>query len=95
MFVILLRFSENKTRASEFMDGHSQWLRQGFEHGVFLLAGSLQPDAGGSMIAHNTGLSELEERLSRDPFVVERVVEAEILEIDPKRADERLSFLLS
>ena len=95
MFVVLLKFSENRSRASEFMDGHGQWLRQGFEDGVFLLAGSLQPDAGGSVIAHNTDLAELEERVGRDPFVVERVVEAEILEIEPKRTDERLSFLLS
>ena len=28
------------------------------------------------------------------PFVVENVVEAEILEIEPKKADERLSFLV-
>ncbi len=95
MFVILLRFSENRSRASEFMDGHGQWLRQGFEDGVFLLAGSLQPNAGGSIIAHNTELSELEERVGRDPFVAEGVVTAEILEIEPKRADERLSFLVS
>jgi hypothetical protein len=29
-----------------------------------------------------------------DPFVVEDVVSAEILELAPSRADERLAFLL-
>jgi len=95
MFVILLRFSENKSKAGEFMDGHNQWIKQGFEDGVFLLVGSLQPNLGGSIIAHNTSLSELQERINTDPFVAENVVSAEVLEIDPKKADERLSFLVS
>jgi hypothetical protein len=42
-----------------------------------------------------TSLSELEARVDSDPFVAENVVSAEILEIEPKKADERLSFLLS
>jgi len=94
MFVILLKFSENKNKAAEFMDGHNQWIKQGFEDGVFLLVGSLQPNLGGSVIAHNTSLPELEEMVNNDPFVSENVVNAEILEIDPKKADERLSFLV-
>ena len=43
MFIVLLRFSQNKAQAAAFMDGHNEWLRQGFADGVFLLAGSLQP----------------------------------------------------
>ena len=94
MFVILLKFSENKSEAGGHMDGHNQWIKQGFEDGVFLLVGSLQPNLGGSVIAHNTSLPELQERVDSDPFVAENVVSAEILEIAPKKADERLSFLV-
>jgi len=94
MFIILLRFSENKGQAANYMDGHNDWIKRGFEDGVFLLVGSLQPNLGGSIIAHNTSLSELHERVNKDPFVAENVVMAEILEIAPKRADDRLSFLL-
>lgn len=95
MFVILLRFSKNKDKTGEHMDGHNQWIKQGFEDGVFLLVGSLQPSLGGSVIAHNTSLPELQKRVNNDPFVTNNVVNAEILEIDPKKADERLSFLVS
>ena len=77
------------------MEGHNEWIKQGFEDGVFLLVGSLQPNLGGSVIAHNTALTELQERVNSDPFVAENAVSAEILEIDPKKADERLSFLTS
>ena len=95
MFVVLLRFSENKSKAGEFMEGHNKWIKQGFDDGVFLLVGSLVPGLGGSVITHNTSLSELQERVNKDPFVTENVVSAEILEIDPKKADERLSFLVT
>ncbi len=94
MFIVLLKFSENKSSASQFMEGHNEWIKQGFEDGVFLLVGSLQPDLGGSVIAHNTSLPELQERVKTDPFVAENIVAAEILEITPAKADKRLDFLI-
>ncbi len=95
MFIILLKFSENKSSAGQFMEGHNGWIKKGFEDGVFLLVGSLQPNLGGSVIAHNTSLPELQERVNIDPFVVENIVKSEILEITPAKADKRLDFLVS
>ena len=71
-----------------------EWIQRGFDDGVFLLVGSLQPNLGGGIMAHNTSLSDLQSRVNGDPFVVENVVSAEILEITPAKADERLSFML-
>lgn len=94
MFVVLLKFSDNKGKAGQFMDGHKEWLKRGFDDGVFLLAGSLQPGLGGGVLAHNTTLADIEARVNGDPFVAEGVVSAEILEIAPSKADARLDFLL-
>jgi len=94
MFVVLLRFAGDKGRAGEFMQGHRDWIARGFDDGVFLLVGSLQPALGGGIVAHNTSLAELERRVADDPFVVENIVRAEIFEIEPARADARLAFLL-
>jgi uncharacterized protein YciI len=94
MFVILLRFSENKGAADRHMNGHQEWIRRGLDDGVFLLTGSIQPGLGGAVLAHNTSLAELEKRVNDDPFVAENIVSAEIIEITPGMADERLGFLL-
>jgi uncharacterized protein YciI len=94
MFIVLLKFSDNKGQAGQFMDGHNEWIKRGFDDGVFLLVGSLQPNLGGGVIAHNTTLSELQSRVNDDPFVAENVVSAEIIEISPSKADARLNFLL-
>ena len=93
MFMVLLKFSENKAQASQFMEAHNAWIKQGFDDGVFLLVGSLQPSAGGTVMAYNTSRADLQNRVNADPFVAENVVTAEILEIAPAKTDERLSFL--
>jgi len=94
MFIVVLKFSDNKQQASQFMEGHKNWIKCGFDDGVFLLAGSLQPNLGGAIVAHNTSLSDLQSRVNDDPFVSENIVSAQVLEITPSKADERLNFLL-
>lgn len=93
MFVVLLRFAANRTSAPRLMDGHNAWLRKGFDEGVFLLAGSIEPKAGGAILATAATRAEVEARVSEDPFVAEGVVAAEIIEIAPGRTDQRLAFL--
>ena len=95
MFVVLLKFAAGKARAGEFMDAHKAWIKRGFDDGVFLMAGSLQPQLGGAIMAHNTSLPDLKVRVNQDPFVAENIVSADIHEITPAKADERLEFLLA
>jgi len=93
MYVVTLTFSENKARVGELMEGHKAWIQRGFDRGLFLMVGSLQPNRGGGILAHGTDLETLESFVAEDPFVAEKVVTAEILEITPARLDERLEFL--
>lgn len=95
MFVVLLKFSANKSLAGQFMEGHKDWIKRGFDDGVFLLVGSLQPNSGGAIVAHNTSLADIQKRVNTDPFVAQSVVKAEIIEIAPSRTDERLKFILN
>jgi uncharacterized protein YciI len=94
MFIILLKFSDHKDKAGQFMDGHNKWVKQGFDDSVFLVAGSLQEGIGGGIVAHNATLEELKERVNVDPFVMNKVVKPVIHEITPAKVDERLQFLL-
>ena len=94
MFIVILKFSDNKAKAGQFMEGLKEWIKRGFDYGVFLMVGSLQPNLGGGIMAHNTSLSDLQGRVNDDPFVAENVVSAEMIEITPSRIDERLEFLL-
>jgi len=93
MFLVTLRFGENKISASKFMDAHNAWLKRGFDDGVFLLAGSLKPASGGGIIAAGIARADLEARIAEDPFVAEKIVVPEFVEIEPGRVDPRLAFL--
>ncbi len=94
MFIVMLKFAENKARAGDFMEKHNRWIKQGFDDGVFLLVGSLQPGIGGGILAHNTTLKDLDKRVSMDPFVKEMVVVPEIVELTPARASDQMAFLM-
>jgi len=94
MYIVYLRFSANKAQAPQFMAEHNAWIKSGFDDGVFLVAGSLQPKAGGAIVTHNVTRAELEARVQKDPFVAQDVVNAEIHEITPGRVDARLDFLM-
>ncbi|WP_341676239.1 YciI family protein [Niveibacterium sp. SC-1] len=93
MFVVLLRFAAHKDQAPQHMSAHNAWLRQGFDEGVFLLAGSLAPGAGGAILAAHCSAEALEARIAQDPFVVAGVVAPEVVAITPGRTDPRLAFL--
>ncbi|CAN7660925.1 hypothetical protein LJR255_005133 [Pararhizobium sp. LjRoot255] len=93
MFVTFLRFAENRTAAPEFMAAHNDWIAQGFADGVFLCVGSLQPAAGGAILAHGESREAHDTRIAADPFVVEGIVTAETYEIDPKRTVPALEFV--
>ena len=94
MFMISLKFAENKAEAPAHMDAHNQWIQQGFDDGVFLLVGSLQPNLGGAILAQAGSRADIEARVGQDPFVAAGVVNAEIAEITPARRDPRLEFLM-
>lgn len=92
MFIVYLKFAD-KSRAPELMAGHNAWLQDGFERGLLLLSGSLQPNLGGCLFVCCEGRDTVEAFVAEDPFVTEGVVTAEIAEVAPKRTDERLAFL--
>ena len=95
MFIVLLRFSTNKADAGQYLQEHQAWVDRGVEDGVFLLVGSIQPGLGGAILASDESLDAVKRRVDQDPFVEQDVVSAEILEIEPARANERLAFLMS
>src|SRR5262249_17497897 len=88
MFVLLLKVAGNRAKGGQLLEKHKEWLQRGFDDGIFLLAGNLQPSLGGGIVAHNSSMADLQERVHADPFVVEGIVSAEILEITPSRVDD-------
>ncbi len=93
MYFILLTFSTNRDQLVAHLDGHKAWLEQGFNDGVFIMAGSITDGEGGAILAVGEDETALMERVAKDPFVVAEVVEPEIIGVSPTMMDSRLDFL--
>lgn len=93
MFLVLLRFSDNKVAAADHMNAHQGWVRRGVSDGVFVLVGSINPGQGGALIATGMQRADIDQRVAEDPFVIHGVVAPEIVEIEPNLTDPRLAFL--
>jgi uncharacterized protein YciI len=95
MFIVLLKLTADKTKIAPLMEEHKAWLQRGFEAGVFLLSGTIEPGLGGAILARDSSVAALEARLAEDPFVREDVVRPEIIEVSPSRLDPRLETLFA
>lgn len=93
MFVTFLKFLDSRAVAPEAMEAHNDWIAQGFQDGTFLCVGSLSPAAGGAILSHGESRAAVEARMAADPLVVQRIVSAEIHEIDVKRTIPAMGFL--
>jgi uncharacterized protein YciI len=93
MYVILLRFSGDKSRAPEHMDGHRQWIKKGVDEGVFLLVGSIRAGQGGAILAAGPTPEALQERVDQDPFVIHGIVTVQVIDIDPSITAPDLALL--
>ncbi|MGK9055614.1 YciI family protein [Neorhizobium petrolearium] len=93
MFVTFLKFAENRAAAPNFIAAHNDWIAKGFADGAFLCVGSLQPAAGGAILANGENRVDHDARIAADPFVAEGIVTAETYEIDPKRTVAAMDFL--
>jgi uncharacterized protein YciI len=94
MFIVLLKFSGNKAKAGQLMEGHKAWLKRGFDDGIFLMSGSLKPQLGGGIMAHNISRDDLLARVNDDPFVAHDVVAPEIIEFEPSQRQPQLEGLI-
>jgi len=93
MFIMLLKFSVNKAAAPDFMAEHNEWIAAGFADGTFQCVGSLEPEGGGVILATGEHRDAVESRANTDPFVINDVVTAEIIEVDVKRTAPGLELL--
>ena len=94
MYFIFLKFGPNRALAGQWMAGHGQWIQQGIDDGVFLVAGSLDNAQGGAILAASIDKDELLERVQLDPFVVHSVVVPEVHAIAPSRMAPGMAALL-
>lgn len=68
MFVLTLTYVAELGEIDAALQDHAEWLDQQFSDGIFLASGRQVPRKGGVILASGTSRSDLERRVSEDPF---------------------------
>lgn len=94
MYIVFLRFAQNRGQAGQWMAEHNKWLADGIASGDFVITGSLESSQGGILIVRDMDQSSLLEKVGQDPFVSHGVVAPEVHKFKPSRLAEGLSALV-
>jgi uncharacterized protein YciI len=65
------------------LDGHKQWLINGFNAGTIIFAGPLGSGTGGYILFNSEDVDSVTNWLEEDPFVIHKMVSVNVLTILP------------
>lgn len=92
--LLLLTYVRPLDEVDAHMKAHVDWIKQGFEAGVFLVAGRQEPRTGGVILARGQR-PEAEALAATDPFVTSGVATVEIVQFNASFATPALAGLLA
>lgn len=78
LFAITVTYTRPPETIGAHLDMHKAWLLEHARAGNILVAGPLQHDSGGFILAHGEGLDDIRKMLAGDPFDIHRLVTFDI-----------------
>ena len=94
MFVLLNRYLKPLDEVDRVLPEHRLFQDEMYARGTFIVSGKLEPRTGGVTIAKADSRAEIEEILSRDPFVRQGITEYQIVEFVPTRHSDAFAAAL-
>lgn len=79
MFILSLTYIAPLEDADRHMDAHMDWVKSGYDRGLFLASGRKVPRTGGVILARGER-AVLEAMCAKDPFKIHGIAEYEITE---------------
>lgn len=94
MFLVFVNYKAPIETVDNFLSAHSEYLKQHYKTGEFILSGRRVPRTGGVIMSVIEDKENLKNVLAQDPFNLNNVADYEIIEINPTMACEQLDFLM-
>ncbi|PJI41455.1 MAG: GTP cyclohydrolase [Rhizobium sp.] len=92
MFILSLSYVKPQEEADRLMEAHMDWVRQGYDSGMFLASGRKVPRTGGVILARGERAA-IEAFVAHDPFAVHGVADYDITEVALTRTADGLDGL--
>lgn len=80
MFILSLTYIAPTEDADKHMQAHMDWVRAGYDSGLFLASGRKIPRTGGVILSKGERQA-IEELCAADPFAIHGIAEYEITEL--------------
>jgi len=93
-FIIEINYVVPFERISQTVDKHRLFLSTGYEKGLLLYSGPMNPKTGGIVAARAESREEIEAFFGQDPYKLEALAEYRIIEFDPVKSQEFLKSWL-
>ena len=94
MFIILLNYKVPISELEKVVPAHRAYLKtEGYAKGLIIAAGPRVPRTGGLIVFNSDDRSLVEAFVAKDPFILENVSDAEIIEFNPILLDAKLSIV--
>ena len=94
MFILLNRYLKPLDEVDRVLPEHRVFQDEMYARGVFIVSGKFEPRTGGATIARAASRSEIEEILTRDPFVQQGITEYDVIEFTPTRMSDEFRAAL-
>lgn len=92
MFILSFTYVKPPEEADRLMEPHMEWVKQGYDTGMFLASGRKIPRTGGVILARGER-ADIEAFVAADPFSVHGVADYEITEVALTRTADGLDRL--
>lgn len=92
MFILDLTYIAPVSEADRHMDGHIEWLEEGYASGMFLASGRKNPRTGGVILARGDR-RDIEAFCAADPFSIHAIATYAVTEMQVSRTAAGLEDL--
>lgn len=94
-FVVEVTYTIPAEQFGDLTAQHRAFLDQGFERGMLLCAGPMEPRTGGMIVARAESLADLQALFANDPYIVNNVATYRYIEFHPIKRQALLEDWIS
>lgn len=94
LYIAVLSYVKPLSEVDALLPAHVEWLRKGYDDGIFILSGRRNPRTGGVILARGSSIEEIQARMKEDPLQHQGLATLEIMPFEPTMSAEDLQHLL-
>lgn len=89
-FIITIKYTASPDIISEILPEHRKFLQTGYDSGLLLFSGPMNPKTGGIVAARSESLEEIDFFFANDPYLLNKVADYSYIEFEPVKSQEFL-----